>query len=133
MASYAISTVNPSAVAHKASHWWSTVEKEDERRHAWLMQREAEVCTIRLTQGYWELVQQAINKIEERIQKIALGNRKNLPGDYAIARLGEVAHKKIALADYRVSIAQQQVRSRVIADTIPFFEHCKCELLVNTR
>jgi len=73
-------------VGAKAPEFWHTVEREDERRHQWMMNREAE----------------AIRRIEDRL---ANQNRKILAGEFATARLGHVAHERAQIADCRQKMA----------------------------
>merc|ERR1719359_2204844 len=84
-----VQVVSCGAIAQCAPQFWETAEQEDERRHAWTLQMEAE----------------ATGKIEQRIEK---QNHKLLPGDYAMARLGEMANSKARVADCQSAIALQQ-------------------------
>jgi len=81
--------VDPHAVEETAAEWWHTAHTEDKRRHAWMLQREKEATE--------SLERQTIKR-----------NTRMLPGDFAIARLGETAHRKGILADCLQSEACEQ-------------------------
>eukprot|EP00658_Telonema_sp_P-2_P084376 TRINITY_DN9356_c0_g1_i1.p1 TRINITY_DN9356_c0_g1~~TRINITY_DN9356_c0_g1_i1.p1 ORF type:complete len:238 (-),score=53.65 TRINITY_DN9356_c0_g1_i1:536-1249(-) len=87
-------SVSPRAVEETAPEWWNAVQHQDQRRHDWIMQREAEA-------------QRAIER------QILARNQKLLPGDYAMCRLGETAHVKGLVANSVSAEARQQEVERV--------------------
>ena len=73
--------------AEVGPEWWETVEMEDERRHRWHLQKQAE----------------ATRQVEQRLHR--LNNRGLMAGELAIARLGAVAHAKAQVADCKMAAA----------------------------